>query len=119
MLKRTSNIAGISGFAISARVFWIAPSKSFCAINLDSTGEQLAGEQPNLPSLLNDCYVSSTRLRCEFWLMHLPVETLEALHTGEVLGFRNLHQIRFPYLLSEWRLTYSLRHHKWWRLEQG
>ena len=54
---------------------------------LNAARKKLAGEQSHLAPLFHDRLIGSTRLRCEFRLMHLPVEALEALHTSNEFAF--------------------------------
>jgi hypothetical protein len=55
--------------------------------SLNSARKKPAGEQSHLAPLLHDRLIGSTRLRCEFRLMYLPVETFEALHTSHEFAF--------------------------------
>src|ERR1022692_210674 len=60
--------------------------------NLNAARKKLAGEQSHLAPLLHDRLIGSTRLRCEFRLMHLPVEPLETLHASEESALGQFHR---------------------------
>jgi hypothetical protein len=49
------------------------------AANFDATRKHLPGEHADLSSLLDDRVYGTVRLNCEFWLVNLQVEPLEAL----------------------------------------
>lgn len=51
--------------------------------NLDSIGEQFAGEQADFTPLLDDRVYRSVRLSREFWLVNLKVKALQALAACE------------------------------------
>jgi hypothetical protein len=55
--------------------------------NFNAPRKHLAGEQPDFAPLLHDRLIGSTRRRCEFRLMHLPVEAFEALPTSHEFAF--------------------------------
>ncbi|MGA2648545.1 MAG: hypothetical protein ABSF15_28010 [Candidatus Sulfotelmatobacter sp.] len=45
------------------------------------------GKQTNFLTLLHDCFDSGVGLRCQFRLVNLPVQALQALDTGHEFGF--------------------------------
>jgi len=57
------------------------------AANLNSTRKHLVGKQTNFLTLLHDCFDSGVGLRCQFRLVNLPVQALQALDTGHEFGF--------------------------------
>src|SRR5580693_3506757 len=56
-------------------------------IYLDAARKHLACEQTDLSPLLDNCLCRSAQLCGEFRLMNLKVESLEALHARDELGF--------------------------------
>jgi hypothetical protein len=61
------------------------------AADFDPTRKQLAGKHADFVPLLHDCLIGSIRLRCEFWLVNLPVKPFDTLATCNKLGFGDFH----------------------------
>src|ERR1039458_1922237 len=57
--------------------------------NFDTTCEKLTGKLADFAALLHDGDRSGVRYTAQFWLMHLPIQAFEALHTCHVLRFRD------------------------------
>jgi hypothetical protein len=55
------------------------PIQPAIAANLDAARKKLAGEHPDIVSLLHDRLCGCVRLRGTLRLMHLPIQALEAL----------------------------------------
>ena len=62
--------------------------------SIEATRKHLAGEHADLASLRDDRFAGGVRLRCQFGLVNLKIETLEALAIRNELGFADSHSHR-------------------------
>ena len=59
--------------------------------NFDTTCEKLTGKLADFAALLHDGDRSGVRYTAQFWFVHLPIQTLEALAARHEFGFGNCH----------------------------
>ena len=73
--------------------------------NFDTTCKKLTSKLADVAALIHDGDCCGIRYTAQFWFVHLPIQTLEALAARHEFGFGNRHTIcsNFPGVTEEGR----------------